>query len=326
MTLSPSSLTCIELCAGAGGQALGLERAGFAHLCLVDNDAHACKTLRLNRPAWHVVEQDLLHFHATLYRGVDVLAAGLPCPPFSKAGKQRGADDERDLFPQALRLIRESQPRAVMIENVPGFLDRRFDEYRAAFNDALWQLGYVASWRLLNAADFGMTQARNRVVMIALPQDSAALFHWPRPHFGKAPTVGALLYDLMSAEGWPGAESWRNAANSGAPTIVGGSKKHGGPDLGPTRARQAWARLGVDGRSIANTPPAADFEGMPRLTVPMVARLQGFPDEWLFAGRKTAAYRQVGNAFPPPIAEAVGRSLQRYFMALSELQPISLAG
>lgn len=119
-------------------------------------------------------------------------------------------------------------------------------------------------------------------------------------------SVGELLFDLMAADGWQGAARWAKAANDIAPTLVGGSKKHGGPDLGPTRARRAWASLGVDGIGIADAPPAPDFCGMPRLTVKMAARIQGFPDEWIICGRKTNAYRQVGNAFPPPVARAVG--------------------
>jgi len=115
----------------------------------------------------------------------------------------------------------------------------------------------------------------------------------------------------MSAKGWRDAEEWSLRADEIAPTIVGGSHKHGGPDLGPTRARRAWAALGVDGLGIADEAPGPDFdEAMPRLTVRMVARLQGFPDEWKFSGGKTASYRQVGNAFPPPFAKAVAESLR----------------
>lgn len=123
------------------------------------------------------------------------------------------------------------------------------------------------------------------------------------------PTVGELLHDLMQANGWHGADAWSSLACDIAPTLVGGSKKHGGPDLGPTRSRAAWAALGVDGRSLANEAPAPDFVGAPRLTVRMCARIQGFPDDWLFAGKKTPAYRQVGNAFPPPVAHAVSQCI-----------------
>src|SRR5580698_10342189 len=111
-------ISVLELCAGAGGQALGFEKAGYDHVGLVEIDPHACKTLRFNRPHWNVIEEDLNHFDATAYHGVDVIPAGLPCPPFSKAGKQLGSEDERNLFPAALRIIHEVQPRAVVIENV----------------------------------------------------------------------------------------------------------------------------------------------------------------------------------------------------------------
>src|SRR5207245_8887934 len=134
---------------------------------------------------------------------------------------------------------------------------------------------------------------------------------WPDPSGLPPPTVGESLADLMSAAGWSGAARWVAGAAGIAPTIVGGSRKHGGPDLGPTRARAAWRQLSVDGLGIADPPPDDRFPvgALPRLTTPMVARLQGFPDTWQFAGRKTAAYRQVGNAFPPPVARAVGAAI-----------------
>jgi DNA (cytosine-5)-methyltransferase 1 len=127
------------------------------------------------------------------------------------------------------------------------------------------------------------------------------------------PTVGDLLEDLMAERGWKGVDAWKKRADDIAPTLVGGSKKHGGPDLGPTRSRMAWASLGVDGRGLADQAPDPDFVGMPRLTVRMCARVQGFPDDWHFVGKKTPTYRQVGNAFPPPVAHAVS---QRIAMAI----------
>jgi DNA (cytosine-5)-methyltransferase 1 len=127
----------------------------------------------------------------------------------------------------------------------------------------------------------------------------------------RAPAVGEALFDLMSANGWHGAQAWREQAQTIALTIVGGSKKHGGPDLGPTRVPQSWAQLGADGKSIAELAPARDFAGMPRLTLRMVARLQGFPGDWAVTGRKTSAYRQTGNAFPPPVARAIASQIRQ---------------
>jgi DNA (cytosine-5)-methyltransferase 1 len=300
----------IEFCAGAGGQALGLEQAGFKHSALVEIEADYAKTLRLNRPNWNVFTEDMNLFDGTPFKGVELLTGGLPCPPFSVAGKQLGENDERNLFPAAIRLIDEIKPKAVMIENVRGFLSPVFEEYRLFLKAEFKKLGYQIDWRLLNASDFGVPQLRPRVVIVALRSDLVDAFDWPDvlPH--NPPTVGAALQDLMAANGWLGAKRWAEQANDIAPTIVGGSKKHGGPDLGPTRARRAWAALGVEGRSLADAAPDADFCGMPRLTVRMVARLQGFPDGWQFYGRKTTAYRQVGNAFPPPVAMAVARNLK----------------
>ena len=115
----------------------------------------------------------------------------------------------------------------------------------------------------------------------------------------------------MAAEGWEGAAEWATHANEIAPTIVGGSKKHGGPDLGPTRARAAWAKLGVNGKTIGDVAPGPGYSDMPRLRPRMVARLQGFPDDWHFTGRKTQAYKQIGNAFPPPVAKALGLAISQ---------------
>jgi DNA (cytosine-5)-methyltransferase 1 len=303
------SFTTLELCAGAGGQAIGLERAGIEHVALVEIDRHACATLRLNRPKWNVVQADIRDFDARPYRGVDIVSGGLPCPPFSIAGKQLGKLDERNLFPTAIEIISAVKPKAVMIENVRGILDAVFEDYRGHVVKQLTRLGYLCDWRLFNASDFGVSQLRPRVVFVALRKDVFAHFSWPSGSFGLPPTVGEVIFDLMAANGWKGAKIWRDRANEIAPTIVGGSLKHGGPDLGPTRARRAWASLGVDGLGIANEPPPGSFLGMPRLTVRMVARLQGFPDDWQFSGGKTAAYRQVGNAFPPPVARAVAEQV-----------------
>jgi DNA (cytosine-5)-methyltransferase 1 len=310
--------TSVELCAGAGGQALGLEQAGFEHVALFENDPHACQTLRLNRPHWNVVEHDLFQpYDFSQFKGVDLLAGGLPCPPFSKAGKQLGVKDERNLFTRGVDIAEIIQPKAILFENVRGMLDRAFDDYRDLIELRLRRNGYKVSWQLLNASDFGVPQLRPRVVMVALKRTFAAAFDG-NFRTSRPPTVGHALFDLMAKNGWKGARSWADRADRVAPTLVGGSKKHGGPDLGPSRARTEWARLGVEGRTIADDSPEPDHFGMPRLTVRMAARIQGFPDSWQFYGRKTASYKQVGNAFPPPVAASVGRALAEAVLSMDK--------
>ena len=303
-------LTCVEICAGAGGQALGLALAGFTHVALVEYEAEYCKILKLNRPEWNVICTDVRDFEGKFYQGVDLLAGGVPCPPFSIAGKQLGKDDERDLFPEAIRLIKEMKPRAVMLENVRGFLDSDFDEYRKGILKSIEMLGYNTQIKLLNASDFAVPQLRPRVVIVAIRKDENKSFSYPKGKPGDAPTVGEVLYDLMSENKWKDAKLWAKNANKIAPTLVGGSKKHGGPDLGQVRARKSWAELGVDGRGVADTAPELNFEGMPRLTSKMMARIQGFPDTWIFGKKKTIACRMIGNAFPPPVAQAVGEKIK----------------
>lgn len=309
--LNKKHLTCLEICAGAGGQALGLEQAGFEHIALLEIEKRYCEILKSNRPDWNVICGDANEFDGTPYAGADLFAGGVPCPPFSSAGKQLGADDERDLFPAALRIIAQVKPRAVMLENVRGFLDPKFDEYRQSILGRLASLGYATHIALLKASDYGVSQLRPRTVIVGINEGEQGVFSFPAPEEEKPPTVGNLLYDLMSANGWSGAAAWRDKADGIAPTLVGGSKKHGGPDLGPTRARKAWKELDVDGSGVANEAPGPDFEGMPRLTARMMARVQGFPDSWHFGTGKTVACRMIGNAFPPPVAKAVGIQIRR---------------
>ena len=314
----------VEICAGAGGQSLGLELAGFEHELSVELDPDACATLRYNRPHWKVAEGDVASpavWDPGQYEGVDLLAGGVPCPPFTVAGKQLGATDERDLFAWAVELCRVVRPRALLLENVRGLSLPRFSAYRQHVLDRLTRLGYAADWRLVHASDYGVPQLRPRFVLVAMRPDDFAYFSWPEPQ-GEPPAVGAVLHDLMAADGWRGAAAWAEGADDIAPTIVGGSKKHGGPDLGPTRAKRAWREMGVDALGIADAAPsrADPVTLLPKLTCEMVARLQGWDGayRWTFTGRKTANYRQIGNAFPPPVARAIGDQIRRALDHLGE--------
>jgi DNA (cytosine-5)-methyltransferase 1 len=308
----------VEICAGAGGQSLGLELAGFEHELAVELDPTACATLRANRPHWKVAQGDVASpavWSPADYADIDLLAGGVPCPPFTIAGKQLGATDERDLFAWAIELCGVMRPRALLLENVRGLSLPRFAAYRQHVLDRLAELGYVADWRLLHASDYGVPQLRPRFVLVAMRPEDFAYFSWPEPT-GRSLTVGEALRDLMAANGWPGACAWAERANDIAPTIVGGSKKHGGADLGPTRAKRAWREMGVDALGVADRSPSADDPAtlLPKLTCEMVARLQGWDDaeyRWTFTGRKTSTYRQIGNAFPPPVAHALGESIRR---------------
>ncbi|MEU4653781.1 DNA (cytosine-5-)-methyltransferase [Streptomyces sp. NPDC023723] len=378
-----SPLTSIEICAGAGGQAVGLHNAGFDHRALVEWDPYAAATLRANVsdwPGWNrhkaeeILPMDVKDFLGSQVRKnlglepgeLDLLAGGVPCPPFSLAGHRLGPDDERDLFPAALEIIEALRPKAVMIENVRGILEppEVFIEYRNSILNTLRDLGYLVPdidpdqspsaqdvamrkvWRRMDAKNFGVPQLRPRAILVAIHRNAVKPghhgFQWPTGIKGSDITVFEKLEKSMLARCkpfWdknvngeparPGErtgktvfEDWKRqitrasaAGRTVAPTLVGGSRKHGGADLGPTRAKRAWAELGVDGMGIANDPESCDPErdlfrpAGPMLTVAQAATIQGFPEEWKFQGRKTARYRQVGNAFPPPVAEAVGRSI-----------------
>ncbi len=310
------------MCAGAGGAALGLEQAGFDVGVLVEIDGDCCATLRDNRPGWQVVQDDVTAGH--LLGTFDLLSAGLPCTPHSRAGRQAGEDDERHLWHAATRIIGAASPRAVMLETADAVLSSLFDIERAATVARLREAGYFVRWEVIDCCWYGVSQRRKRAVLIAFREPAAAAaWRWPAPDLVAPATVGEALFDRMSADGWRGAEAWRDKAAGLAPTIVGGSEKHGGPDLGPAGSKRAWARLGVDGSGLASDIPDADGrfersstgkfayvgEDGPMITVGMGALLQGFPASWGFAGGKTSRWRQVGNAFPPPAARALGTSI-----------------
>lgn len=308
----------LDICSGAGGLALGLEQAGFEPVLLLDNRPVVCETLRLNRPNWTVLEADLLDFdpveHPEAY-DVDLLSAGLPRVRAIAASARRDRDYERRLLEATVLLMHAVQPRALLIENVAELATgEAFAPIRAFMQAELEHLGYQYRWFVVNAADFGVPQSRKQGILVAFKGLDIDSFMPPERLLDQHLTVGDALYESMASKGWPDAEAWAAQAGRLAPTIVGGSWERGGPDLGPSGAKRSWARLGVDGGTIADDVPTSDFhwdpalgrQGLVRLTVAQVARLQGFPDDWRIAGAKTARYRQVGEACPPPVARALG--------------------
>ena len=305
-------LTSVEICAGAGGQALGLEQAGFAHEAVVELDADACETLRRNRGAeWKVNQDDVANLDGRAYAGIDLLAGGVPCPPFSIAGKQLGHADERDLFPQALRLVEEAQPRAVLLENVRGLAASRFDGYRRQVLGRLSDLGFETWWDVVHASEHGVPQLRPRFVLVADPAAVGGRVPLARA-VGSAATHGGRAAGRpdggrrLAGRGQLGRPGRRHRADHRRRQQE--ARRPGpGPDPGPCGLEAARRERAGHRRRAARAGLAAGQP--PKLTVRMVARLQGFPDWWQLAGRKTAAYRQVGNAFPPPVARALGAAI-----------------
>ncbi|WP_336057928.1 DNA cytosine methyltransferase [Nitratireductor sp. CH_MIT9313-5] len=305
--------TVLEICAGAGGQAIGLEAAGFKHVGLVEVDKDAAATLRHNGKHWPVIEADLRDVDLSQFEGVDLLAGGVPCQPFSQAGKRKGAADERDLFPKAMKLIRELKPKAVMLENVTGALQASNAMHRLRILARMTALGYDAEWRILSGPDFGLPQKRRRAILVGFQRGVVHRFSWPEPLAKNAPTVGEALYDLMAAKGWAHVDEWKERANGYAPTIIGGSQKKGGIDLAQPKSRESWRELGVDPGHYAKAAPDRDAprDHMPKLTLEMLARLQGFRDDWQLQGSNLQKFRQIANAFPPAMAQAIGLSILR---------------
>ncbi|MFI0501382.1 DUF6339 family protein [Streptomyces albogriseolus] len=307
--------TSVEICAGAGGQALGLEAAGFDPVVLIDSKPDACSTLIRNRPGWETICIDLAEFQPDErpdVMNVDLLSGGLPRVK-SVATLARPEDaEERRVLRVAIDLAWRIGPRAVLFENVPELVEGQdFESDRYWIETTLAQIGLRCSWKVLNASDFGVPQNRRSGFLVAMREPWFGAFSWPEPSGSPAPTVGQALGPSMASRGWSGADTWARNADRVAPALVGGSDRRGGADLGPTGSKKAWAGLGVNGNSLGDEPPGTDFSpvDMPKLTVEQAALIQSFPTEWTFVGGKTSRYRQIGHAMPPPLATAVGRSI-----------------
>lgn len=333
----------IELFAGAGGLALGLEKAGFQAALLNEWDKHACATLRHNRPEWNVLEGDVCEIDFTPYRGkIDLLSGGFPCQAFSYAGKGEGFNDIRGtMFFQFARAIDEVQPKMILGENVRGLLSHDGGRTIATIKQTLRDLGYVlAEPRILNAVNYRVPQKRERVIIVGIRADLAenVPFVWPEPHFRQMTMMDALkqgeLYDcdvpVSVGQSYseykksvldlvPQGGCWRDLPDDVAREYMKGSYFLGGGKTGMAR------RLGWHEPSLTLTCAPAQTqterchpdETRP-LTVREYARIQTFPDDWAFQGSMNQQYKQIGNAVPVNLAWAVGESLYQLLGQLAE--------
>ncbi|MFJ1597705.1 DNA cytosine methyltransferase [Streptomyces sp. NPDC088261] len=303
--------------------ALGLEQAGFDPVLVLDHKPVACETLRTNRPSWQVLEMDLLDFdpveHQETY-DVDLLSAGLPRVKSAATRGRTESTTEQRLVEATIFLVHAVQPRALLIENVPGLVDSpEFADVRAFAEEELVHLGYRSSWFVVNAADFGVPQDRRQGVLVAIKDGGTEDFRPPGPTVSRHVTVGEALNTSMSARGWTEADNWAARADRVAPTLVGGSDNRGGADLGMSGTKKAWARMGINGAALSDEVPGPDGvqesdtsdSPLKKITVEQAAILQGLPNDWHVAGKKTARYRQIGHASPPAVGKALGVAIVR---------------
>lgn len=325
--------TSIELFAGAGGLALGLEKAGFEAVALNEIDKDACKTLSVNRPNWHVIEGSITNIDFTPYKGIDFISGGFPCQAFSYAGKKMGFEDIRGtLFFEFARAIKECQPRLFLGENVRGLLKHNGGHTLETIQSVLIELGYtLIPPKVLKAIFYRVPQKRERLMIVGIRNDlfKQAPFAWPSPYHKVFLLQDALkagvLYstDVPSSLGQaypkrkreimeliPAGGYWRDLPDHLQREYMLKSYHLGGGKTGMAR------RLSWDSPSLTLTCAPAQKqterchpEETRPLTVREYARIQTFPDEWEFIGSLSKQYRQIGNAVPVNLALAIGRSL-----------------
>lgn len=326
----------VELFAGAGGLAIGLEQAGLNSIFLNEIDKSACNTLRHNRPNWNVVEGDITTIDFTkINNKVDILTGGFPCQAFSYAGKKLGFEDTRGtLFFEFARAIKELQPKVFMAENVRGLLTHEQGRTLCAIKDVISELGYeLIEPKVLKAIFYKVPQKRERLILVGIRKDLSEKveFKWPS-YFHRVMTLRDALYagelykdDVSESVGQiypkrkkeimehvPPGGYWRDLSDELQREYMQGSYFLGGGKTGMAR------RLSLDEPSLTLTTSPAQkqterchpIETRP-LQVREYARIQTFPDNWEFKGSMNSIYKQIGNAVPVNMAAALGRSLVR---------------
>lgn len=324
----------IELFAGAGGLALGLEKAGLSNILLSEIDKNACETLRKNRPEWNVIEGDVAGIDFKSYKGkVDVITGGFPCQAFSFAGKRLGFEDARGtLFFEFARAVKETQPLVCVGENVRGLLQHENGKTIEGMKAVLDELGYdILPPRLLKALFYRVPQKRERVLLVGLRKDAKLKFEWPLESNEIFTVRDALkkgkLYPsdvpLSSGQAYPKGKReimelippggyWRDLPVDLQKDYMKGSFHLSGGKTGMAR-RISWDEpcLTLTCAPAQKQTERCHPEETRPFTVREYARIQTFPDDWEFVGPLTSQYAQIGNAVPANLAEAVGKTLIR---------------
>ena len=315
--------TSIELFAGAGGLALGFEKAGIEGISFVEIDKDATETLRLNRPNWNVIEDDIRNVDFIEYKGrVDIVSGGAPCQSFSYAGKRLGFGDTRGtLFSEFARCVKETEPKIFLFENVKGMLNHDKGRTFKTIIHEFESLGYKVMYKVLNAAYYGVGQKRERLIIIGIRNDLAHKIDFSYPEPEKEMT---MLRDVLQnvpdspyqaysekkrkvMELVPPGGSWVDLPEDVAKEYMGKSYNSGGGRRGMAR-RISWDEPCLTlttSPSQKQTERCHPDETRP-FTVREYARIQSFPDDWEFEGTLTSKYRQIGNAVPVELAKRIG--------------------
>lgn len=344
----------IELFSGAGGLALAVHLAGFEHQLLVETDSNAYQTLLHNKEKgaipgvsrWPIVNDWVESTDLRDYREIDLLAAGIPCQPFSNGGRRRGVEDDRNMFPVFAGALATIRPRAFLLENVNGLINGKMASHmeyiilqlshpsNAPDDGQTWQehceqlraervedAGYKVSFRVFNAADYGVPQIRKRVFIIGLRQDLRTDWHFPTPTHSKE----ALLMKQENAEkDETGKEAWVTVEEAihGLPVLgsdsaeamqhvrIPGARRYRGHSGCPLTWPAKSLKAGVHGVGGGENMLRYGNGKVRYFTIRECARLQTFPDTWAFKGAWSTITKQLGNAVPVKLATAVAQSVK----------------
>ena len=328
-------ITGIELFAGAGGMALGLELAGIQDKEFVELNHAACDTLRKNRPNWNVIEDDIHNVNFSPYKDqIDLVSGGAPCQAFSYAGKRLGFGDTRGtLFAEFARCVKETTPKMFLFENVKGLLShdsgRTFETIAHTFEE----LGYKVQHKILNACYYGVGQKRERIIIIGIRKDliNEINFSYPEPE-NEWTTLKMVLEDVPPSEYQPYSERklnvmklvppggcWVDLPEDIAKDYMGKSYYSGGGRRGMAR-RISWDEPCL---TLTTSPSQKQTERChPDETRPFTireyARIQSFPDDWIFTGTIGDQYKQIGNAVPVELARRVGIQIKKALIEYKE--------